>query len=341
MRGSAVVAVAGLALMGAIAVWAGPLNPPAGPVTPTYKTLQDVEPRVPVQSLVGNAGALFVISAPGSYYLADNVQGVAGKHGILIASDNVSLDLRGFAVMGIGAGAFDGITTADAGAVKNISVTNGTVRGWGRHGIHAVFGGVNCLISGVRSSDNGVDGFQVYRTVLRDCGAATNIGNGFTVYESTVRDCIAEENLGNGITGFFGSTIEHCSARANSWGFFCTEGTVVTGCASQGNNADGYVLGNYAYAHGNTADTNGGKGFVIYSGAPAGVRIEDNVASRNTVRGFDLTGGTGCLMIRNSARGNGGGAASNYFTVAGNGWGSIIGTLGDLNATPPTANFSY
>ena len=40
---------AGLALAAGAAL-AGPLNPPSGPVTSTYKTLTEVEPRVPVSA---------------------------------------------------------------------------------------------------------------------------------------------------------------------------------------------------------------------------------------------------------------------------------------------------
>lgn len=39
--------IATLGLLGSAAMLtAGPLDPPAGPVAPTYKTLQEVEPRI-------------------------------------------------------------------------------------------------------------------------------------------------------------------------------------------------------------------------------------------------------------------------------------------------------
>src|SRR5262245_59200135 len=43
------------------AAMSGPLDPPAGPVAPTYKTLTEVEPRTPISSTTtpGDATTLF------------------------------------------------------------------------------------------------------------------------------------------------------------------------------------------------------------------------------------------------------------------------------------------
>src|SRR5690606_25957259 len=56
-------------------VVAGPVNPPAGPVAPTHKTLTEVEPRIAVNAAntPGASGAMYVISQPGSYYLTGNI----------------------------------------------------------------------------------------------------------------------------------------------------------------------------------------------------------------------------------------------------------------------------
>ena len=56
---------------------------------------------IEVNSLPGDGNAVFVISQPGSYCLESNVVGVAGKNGIRIDADNVTLDLAGFAVLGV------------------------------------------------------------------------------------------------------------------------------------------------------------------------------------------------------------------------------------------------
>src|SRR5262245_15810433 len=68
---------------------------PPGPPGPTVKTLQQVEPRIPVSSLP------ITLSQPGSYYLTTNLQGIAGQHGITINGPRVTLDLMGFELRGV------------------------------------------------------------------------------------------------------------------------------------------------------------------------------------------------------------------------------------------------
>ena len=62
-----------------------------------------------------------------------NITGESGKHAVSIQSDDVTLDLNGFAVIGGGGGLFRGI---DVPAVQNnLCVRNGTVRGWTGGGV--------------------------------------------------------------------------------------------------------------------------------------------------------------------------------------------------------------
>ena len=68
----------------------GSLTPPGAPA-PTMKSLAQIEPRTPISS------APFTISVPGSYYLTTNVTVSAGD-AIIIAANNVTLDLNGFTI---------------------------------------------------------------------------------------------------------------------------------------------------------------------------------------------------------------------------------------------------
>src|SRR5689334_15197042 len=78
-----------------VAVGQGTLTPP-GPPGPTMKTLTEIEPRTPVSSLP------FTISAPGSYYLTGNLNGVPGADGITVNVSGVTLDLNGFTIASTG-----------------------------------------------------------------------------------------------------------------------------------------------------------------------------------------------------------------------------------------------
>src|SRR4051812_13288192 len=104
----------------------GPLIPPGAPA-PTMKSLDQIEPRTPISSLPFN------ISQAGSYYLTTNLTGQAGTNGITISTDNVTIDLNGFALIGVG-GSLDGISI-NATNHRNLAVYGGTVCNWGDDGV--------------------------------------------------------------------------------------------------------------------------------------------------------------------------------------------------------------
>src|ERR1043165_4734262 len=125
-RGVAVVVC--LAALGLVDwLYAGNINPPAGPVTSTMKPLDQVEPRTALTATTtpGTATAVFRITQPGSYYLAGSLAGVSGKSGVAIAASDVTLDLMGFRLLGV-AGSLAGVTV-DSG-FGNVAIRNGTIR---------------------------------------------------------------------------------------------------------------------------------------------------------------------------------------------------------------------
>src|SRR5262245_10664778 len=76
--------------------------------------------RIPISSLPR------VIKKPGSYYLTQDLTGVAGNHGIVIKTSNVTVDLNGYSLIGA-SDALDGIMVKNASS--NVAILNGSVTG--------------------------------------------------------------------------------------------------------------------------------------------------------------------------------------------------------------------
>lgn len=325
----AVVSVAGIST----GLHAGPLEPPAGPISSTHKTLTEVEPRIAISdaNTPGDADSLFKITQPGSYYLTGNIAGVAGKHGIEIVASGVTVDLNGFNLQGTpGMGAFDGVSVS-VGGISDVMVRNGSVRGWGHMGVDLTsFTPDSCSVTGIRASSN-VVGIGVSFGAVTDCIAFSNSTDGLYLGGLVVaRNCSAAFNGGDGISAGSGTTIVGCVS-----GFNVGDGIqVLSACI---------VSDNVCRGNGNGGD---GAGIHVLLGADN--RIEGN----NCVgadRGIDIDT-AGNIIIRNTCSGN----LTNWDFVANNVYGPILDRSapasaavsgnsgpGSLGSTDPNANFTY
>ena len=361
-----------LLITGAL-LYAGPLDPPAGPVTSTYKTLAEVEPRTAINAAntPGDADSLFKITLPGSYYLTGNITGVVGRHGIEIAASGVTLDLNGFDLLGLGMGAFDGVSVTVAN-LRNIAVHNGSIRNWGDDGIDLfAFNAAGCRVEGLRASGNADNGLVIgINSTVTNCSAYLNATNGIFTGEgctitscsanghsligirtgigSTVTNCSAASNTGSGIGTSNGCTVSNCSVYQNTGSGISTgTGSTVSNCTAYSNVGSGILCTFACVIRGNACASNGNGG----DGAGIHATGNDNRIEGNTCtfadRGIDVDGG-GNIIIRNTCASN----TTNWVIVAGNAYGPIVATpagaavngntaVAALGSTDPNANFTY
>ncbi len=257
------------------------------------KTLDQIEARIIVNDIntPGDASNTFIISAPGSYYLTGNLVGESGKHGISIQSNDVTLDLNGFALLGDGGagGATRGIDTSAAAAqLTNVSVRNGSARGWTGGGIwlgsatalaerlrvanctgaNGLTVGNGSLVRDCVASGNGVGFFCPDRSEIAHCIATVNTGSGFVCTNFvTVLDCTASRNGGHGIEVLGNSTLSRCAVSRNDLGGIRESlgGSGISECVATNNPGNGIAVGTGSSVQNCTARGNLGAGIVAVS----------------------------------------------------------------------------
>jgi parallel beta-helix repeat protein len=289
-----------------VSAHAGDINPPAGPIAATHKTLTEVEPRIAISlaNTPGDADSLFKITQPGSYYLTGNITGVAGKHGIEIASGGaVSLDLNGFVLAGV-VGSLDGVRVAISSG--GVHISNGTTRLWGGDGLNLV-SALSARVSGVIAQSNAGQGIRAASTALitscvarsngsigiscmdgctvSDCTIVGSGGMGLVVMSySAITNCSSSYNESSGISTLAGCTITGCTSGYNlgtGRGIVVTSGCTVSNCTVTQNFDDGIHANDNCTISGNTVRNNGDDGIEIENG---------NTVSRNTCVGNDTAG---------------------------------------------------
>ena len=306
----------------------GSLTPP-GPPAPTMKTLDQIEPRMPVSSLP------VTITNPGSYYLTGNLTGIAGANGITIAANDVSLDLNGFALIGVG-GSQDGIGYTGFGTQTNLTVRNGTIRNWGGSGIRVLFF-YNCQFRDLMIETNGAGGLLAgNNSIIHHCQAIQNGGEGIDgAFDSLITECVALDNTADGIHA--GQVIVRNSGASYNGGagIYVYTGSQVVHCQALNNTLDGIVLGYYSHAIENTCAGNNPNGNAAKAGIRTfydGGRIDGNHVQYDNGTGIMVVSGLKWLVIRNSTVG----ATNNAYSIPA---GNDVGPLGKAaTSTSPWAN---
>ncbi len=261
--------VAGFACLASLAFGQGGLTPPGAPA-PSMKTLEQVEPRIDVGTLVGDMSNSVVISTAGSYYLSGNLT-VVNTNGIFIASSDVSLDLNGFTLSAQSGAASRGIFIQEG--LERISISNGRVKGF-EYGIFssefAGWAAEDCrferlMVSGC--SELGIGAGDAARFV--HC-SVDDSGEGFSCGENAVLvSCVARNNQYGGISTKGRSVLTDCLAENNGYtGILCGGECILSGCLAYGNKGFyGILTHNESTLNGCVAKNNHGNGIDVGVGS--------------------------------------------------------------------------
>ena len=214
----------------------GTLTPPGAPA-PTMKTLSQVEPRTPIST------APFTISAPGSYYVTTNLTAGVNQSGILVAADNVTIDLNGFTLFGGGGTVGEGVSAS--GARANIVVRNGTVRNWPGSGVNFYDSGASqTLVQNIQSISNTFTGIAVKNgSRVFDCFTLGNGTRGVLVdNDCLVEHCKATGNASGGVTAGSNCELKNNQSTGNGMGINLTGTGSIVADNMVKSNADNYNL---------------------------------------------------------------------------------------------------
>ena len=183
------------------------------------------------------------ISEPGSYKLTGNlVVGGVDQTAIEITSNDVTLDLKGFALQGpvtcFGGGGLPATCSAAgfgngivANTVTRLTVRDGTIAGFGNWGMRL---GGSCRLYGLTVSQNGDGGIDADDACLvRESRVTLNDGEGILMDEGLLIETTVEGNSANGVEAIYPLVRESSISGNADTGLFCDDCLIQDSSVSQ------------------------------------------------------------------------------------------------------------
>ena len=263
----------------------GSLDPPAGVPGPTMRSLDQIEPRTPITNLPCS------ISSSGSYVLIADLTATSSADGITVSADDVSIDLRGFALDGASTGS-SGISQSSS--YRNLTVCNGTLVNWTSYGVEA----------------RGCDG-RIRNVTAAACHSGIYAGSG-----SLVQSCMSVSNDSASSSVCFGYYLDSSVTMEDSLSGWNYGGSYGYGI---------YAKGNCSIMRCRSCGNDGGNaGYGIYAqtnSIVSGCTVHDNGQSSPNGQGIEFVGGG--MVIRCSVCKNGSNTINEAIYINGDG-GSVI-----------------
>ena len=150
------------------------------------------------------AGFPVSINSSGAYRLTSDLRPPSGFDASDVNADDVTIDLNGFNIVGVGGGIADGISLTNH---QNVELRNGTIRGFTRDGVFTNATSANVRLLDLRLIGNSILGADLQGSgyLVDRCTALSNPNGGIRVGEgSLVTRCVIRGSTSFGL--FLGTT---------------------------------------------------------------------------------------------------------------------------------------
>ena len=144
------------------------------------------------------AGFPVQITGTGSYLLTGDLDAGVDQQAVTVSAGNVTLDLNGFQILGAGNALRDGILL---GGSANAEIRNGTIEGFGRHGILVLSDSPSARVIDIRAVGQAFNGIELQSegALVRGCTASGNAIGIKATDGSLVLDSIMHNNSDVGL----------------------------------------------------------------------------------------------------------------------------------------------